>query len=194
MKTVCIYHRIDLDNETWKKVPKFDYEVSNYGRIKSLDKQLKGKNNSLRNKKGQLLKQSYDKNGYLRVALSGITKKSHRLVAESFVDNPLKLPEINHIDGNKENNHYSNLEWCNRVRNFNHSKELGLQATSKTSKCSIRVVQLDTNDTILKEFNSIREAENITGICNSTISKVCRGIGKTAGGYKWKFKKENNNE
>jgi hypothetical protein len=187
MKIVCIYHSIDLDGEIWKDVPNYPYQASNFGRIRSLNMNLLGRNNTYRIKKGIILKQSFDKDGYLRVALKGDTKKSHRIIAELFIDNPNNLPEINHIDGDKTNNKVDNLEWCTRQHNINHSINNNLQATSETSVCSIKIMQFDKNNVFIKEYNSIREAEIETGICNATISKVCRGLGNTAGGYKWKF-------
>lgn len=187
MKTACIYHSIDLDGEIWKDIPNYPYQASNLGRIRSLDVNLLGRNNSYRIKKGIILKQSFDKDGYLKVALKGNTKKSHRIIAELFVNNPSDLPEINHIDGNKTNNKADNLEWCTRKYNIKHSIDIGLHATSETSVCSIKIMQFDKNNIFMKEYNSIREAEKETGICNATISKVCRGLGNTAGGYKWKF-------
>ena len=187
METACIYHSIDLDEEIWKDIPDYLYQASNLGRIRSLDMNLLGRNNTYRTKKGIVLKQSFDKNGYLKVSLNGKTKKSHRIIAELFIDNPNNLPEINHIDGDKTNNKVDNLEWCTRQHNIKHSIDSGLQATSETSVCSIKIMQFDKNNTFIKEYNSMREAEKETGISNATISKVCRGLGKTAGGYKWKF-------
>ena len=53
-------------------------------------------------------------------------KRIHRLVAEAFIENPNKLPCINHIDGNKQNNHIDNLEWCSYSHNNRHAREMGL--------------------------------------------------------------------
>lgn len=187
MKTACIYHSVDLDGEIWKDIPNYPYQASNMGRIRSLDMKLLGRNNTYRIRKGIILKQSFDKDGYLKVALNGNTKKSHRIIAELFIPNLNNLPEVNHIDGDKTNNKVDNLEWCTRQHNINHSIDNNLQATSETSVCSIKIMQFDKNNVFIKEYNSMREAEKETGICNATISKVCRGLGNTAGGYKWKF-------
>lgn len=63
------------------------------------------------------------KNGYRH------SIKVHRLIAMAFVPNPLGLKEVNHIDGNKENNHYSNLEWCTRSYNISHCYKLGFRSS-----------------------------------------------------------------
>lgn len=78
-----------------------------------------------------------DKNnaGYLRVCLYNGSKKKrffrHRLVAEYFIDNPDKLTEVNHKDGNKNNNHYTNLEWCTREQNEQHAWDQQLKHYNK---------------------------------------------------------------
>ena len=76
--------------------------------------------------------------GYLRVLLSsgGSTKQLfiHRLVADAFVPNPDNKPEVNHIDGNKENNNANNLEWVTRSENENHAYKTGLQLQKNTQE------------------------------------------------------------
>ncbi len=73
----------------------------------------------------------YKKNGYLAINLTkcGVVKHFyiHRLVAEAFIPNPTRLKEVNHIDANKRNNHMSNLEWCDRKHNLQHSYDKGLK-------------------------------------------------------------------
>ena len=60
---------------------------------------------------------TYNGKGYRRVRLQGKTFKVHRLVAEAFIPNPFRLPNVLHKDGNRENNHYTNLEWSDRQSN-----------------------------------------------------------------------------
>ncbi len=76
-----------------------------------------------------------DKLGYIcgqyRIDGKIYSFKVHRLVAIEFVDNPLQLVEVNHIDGNKENNNASNLEWCTRSHNVQHAFDLGLKTGMK---------------------------------------------------------------
>lgn len=125
-----------MENEIWKPVPEFEslYEVSNFGNVRSLDRKVIQKNAfgtySDVIYKGQLLKFQKAKNGYLyfnaRSQTSNKTLKPHRLVAILFVENPHLYLEVNHIDGNKENNNYTNLEWCTPKQNQQHAVNTGL--------------------------------------------------------------------
>jgi len=117
----------------------------------------------------------------------------HRLVALKYIPNPNNLPEVNHIDGDKLNNHYKNLEWCTRPANIQHGFDTGLITPpwkGKRGKLHPRgkTVQQIKNGEIIEEFGSIREAGLITGIHRGTIDQVLSGKGKTAGGFHWKYK------
>ena len=78
-----------------------------------------------------ILKEKTNRFGYKFVGLSNEkgrkNKMIHRLVAETFIDNPKNYKEVNHIDGNKSNNRIDNLEWCDRKHNVLHSYQLGLK-------------------------------------------------------------------
>lgn len=108
------------------------YEVSNCGQITSLERLVK------RNKYGEMrvnekiLKATPNKQiHYLTVDLwkNGESKKFyvHRLVAKAFIPNPTNLPEVNHINGNRQDNHISNLEWVDRLGNVTHAIKTGLK-------------------------------------------------------------------
>ena len=107
------------------------YEVSNTGKVRSLDKY----DRCGRFKKGIVLSNCDNGNGYMVVYLKRDTKRKtkcvHRLVAEVFIDNPNNLPEVNHIDGNKQNNHVDNLEWCTTSENIKHAYRIGLNYPRK---------------------------------------------------------------
>lgn len=168
------------------------YEVSNLGRVRSLDHCIRQKNNSKQLKKGRILKPSINKFGYMYVNLSKncIIKgyKVHRLVAEAFIPNSENKPQVNHIDGNKLNNNVNNLEWCTNSENQKHAFKNGMQKIQWSNLYKgKRVRQYDLNENFIKEWNTIKEASVGTGTNEICIGYVCKGKRKTAGGYKWKY-------
>lgn len=112
--------------EEWKSIPGYEglYEVSSYGRVKSLNRYVKVKSKSYRLQKGKMLSPIKNKYGYLQVFLCCNGKYKiisvHRLVAQAFIPNPDNLPIINHKDEDKTNNRVENLEWCNAKYNSNY--------------------------------------------------------------------------
>lgn len=102
-----------MGKEIWKDIDDYEgfYQVSNLGRVRSLDNWIwNGTGFFL--KPGKVLIPRKTKTGYLRVQLKGKDFYIHRLVATTFIDNPLNFPQVNHKDENKANNEVSNLEWC----------------------------------------------------------------------------------
>nr|QBK85255.1 MAG: HNH endonuclease [Iridovirus LCIVAC01] len=137
-------------------------------------------------------------NGYYRIGLSNDNgRRKHRvhiLVAQHFCDNPDNKPIVNHIDGNKLNNHYTNLEWVTYSENSKHAHNLGL-----IKRVSKRVHQYAREDkdklVILRTFNNSKEAAEFVKLESKTkatissilknISGVCIGVKNTAYGYRW---------
>lgn len=121
-----------MQSEVWRDVPGFEghYQVSDFGSVKSLDRYIDHPRIGKIFRKGKVLKQSYASKGYKQVCLSVegkiTTFRVHRLVAMTFLENPKDLETVNHIDGNKENNHVSNLEWCSVSDNLKHAHANGL--------------------------------------------------------------------
>lgn len=174
-------------NEIWKPIASYEglYEVSSHGRVKSLERfqNNKGKPQLV---KGKILKQSVSNCGYKRVELckNGCRKafSVHRLVACAFVHNSENKPHVNHIDENKTNNHFTNLEWCTATENNNHGTHNERISLTKGT----RVQAFDKNGNLVMEFHSISEAQRKTGINQSCISCCISGNYKQAGGYIWK--------
>ena len=185
----------------WKPIEGYEglYEVSNLGNIKSLNYNKTGEK--------RILKPCKTRIGYLQVHLyknSKIyTKLVHRLVAETFIPNPENKPQVNHIDGNKQNNAISNLEWCTPKENQQHAWNTELhkplkgeknpmygkhhteETRKKLSKANKgekhpqakKVICITTGET----FNCILEAEEKYNVNQSSISKCCKGKLKSAG-------------
>ena len=113
--------------EIWKPIKNYEniYEVSNLGRIKSLSRTIKRKDGKPLKIKEQILKGSKDTKGYIQVELKKDGKRYiktiHRLVAETFIENKNNKEQVNHIDGNKENNCVYNLEWVTCQENIQHA-------------------------------------------------------------------------
>lgn len=176
------------NTEIWLPIVGFEgkYEVSNQGRVRSLNYHREGRI--------QVLKPAMSKKGYLRVMLckDGKAKRHsvHRLVAQTFLPNPLELPEVNHRDENKQNNAVTNLEWCTTKENSNHGTRNARMAAALTNgKCSKPVQQLSLDGVLVAIWPSIMEAWRQTGIYQQNICSCCNGHPKhrTAGGYKWQY-------
>jgi hypothetical protein len=122
----------DLPGEIWKDIKGYEdsYQISNMGRVKSKERQVKFGTGS-KVIKLQLMKQTINKYGYNDIMFSRIGKKKnisiHRLVALAFIPNPENKSQINHKDGNKLNNGVSNLEWNSPAENVRHSIINGLE-------------------------------------------------------------------
>lgn len=122
----------EIDEEIWKPIRGLEghYEVSNLGRIRSLDRDVPMRG-GLWNIKGRIMKQRrHGRTGYMMIAirLIGKTLLVHRLVAKAFVPNPYHKPTVNHINGIKSDNRAINLEWCSYKENNQHAYDIGIKA------------------------------------------------------------------
>lgn len=136
--------------EIWKDVIGYEdiYQISNLGRLKALPRVwYSGKNGCVKKEKPeQIMKCRLAKNtGYCLVKLikNGNEKHVyiHRLVAEAFIPNPNNLPQVNHKDGNKENNCVSNLEWVTAKENIIHAEKMKFRKPRKEYKEKITLTQ-----------------------------------------------------
>ncbi len=122
----------DLPDENWYPMAGYEnlYEVSDKNRVKGLPKHIKRKDGFTSELFPILRKIHKTQDGYWTVRVSKNNKAKsiliHIAIAKATKPNPLNLPEVNHIDANKENNHPTNLEWCTHKRNMEHAAELKL--------------------------------------------------------------------
>ena len=187
----CRKGKGDNMEEVWKDVQGYEgiYQVSNLGNVKSLDREVKCKN-SIRLYKGKILSQCKDDKGYYRVLLSVAGKHKsaqiHRLVAEAFIDNKNKFPEVNHKDENPSNNRVDNLEWCEKIYNLSYGTGRIRSIESHRKK----ILQFDMNNNLISEFEGVNIAAKAIGKPKdaTAITKCCQGKFKTAYGYIWKYK------
>lgn len=166
--------------EIWRSIKDYEglYEVSNWGRVRSLGFWVNNRDGSRHWKRGCVLQPGKQENGYLIVVLykDGVKKTCtvHRLVAMAFLSNPDNLPQVNHKDENKENNRVENLEWCDGPYNIRYSK-------AKT------VYQYTLDGKLAAVWPSTIECERQTGFNNACISKCCIGKRKIHKGFRWTY-------
>lgn len=161
-----------IEDEIWENISGYEnqYQVSNYGRIKSLKK----------NKPyimSPILGRTQD---YYSIGLTqnGIKKQYSidRLVAEAFIPNPNNYPEVNHKDENTKNNYVDNLEWVTHSQNVKHSAH----------KQSHPVAQYNENLELIAKYESVAEASRQTGFARTNIASSIKRNGKCHG-YIWKY-------
>ncbi len=168
----------------------FKYKEENIKHIRPKGKKIKDYNNYIITKEGtiynielQRYMTKYVRHNYEDVHLSKDdysrkTFKVHRLVMEAFIGKSQLY--VNHKDSNGLNNNLSNLEYCTQSENVQHSLNFGNRVTRE-------VQQIDKiNKEIIATYKSVREAGIQTNINSTSISRVCSGIRKYAGGFSWK--------
>lgn len=167
-------------NEIWADISGYEgkYQVSNLGKVKSLNYSHTGKEKILKYKKNRY--------GYLTVNLCSNGKLKmfsiHRLVAQSFIPNTNNLPEVNHKDENKENNCVENLEWSTRKYNLCYGTR-----TERISKALSKKVGCYKDGKLIKIYNSMRDTEK-DGFNPSNVCQCCQGKRyKTHAGYQWRY-------
>lgn len=174
--------------EKWKSVAGYEgfYEVSDKGRVRSLDRFARNSRNGdlTRFVKGKIKKQT-ECCGYLCVTLNRDGKwkaaSVHRLVAVAFLDNPLNLPQVNHKDENKKNNRVENLEWCTCEYNVNYGTR-----TERMAKTQSRAVIASKDGRDCKRYPSLASTK-ADGMNPSNIKYACDGRFSTMYGFTWRW-------
>ncbi len=151
-----------MTEERWKAIPSHpDYEISDHGRVRKED---------------HIYKTSVIERPIVELRASGVVTwgNVHVLVAQAFVEGEAPGLVVHHLDEVKWNNHYLNLQWITGKLNTQLSRNKAVN-------------QFDLEGALVHTYESRKEASEDTGIHKDGISNVCRGVSKTAGGFKWEY-------
>jgi len=149
------------------------YYISKCGKVKATGQ------------RGTYIKQATpQKKGYLAVCFykngEQCTKKIHRLVAEAFIPNPENKPQVNHIDGNKLNNHANNLEWVTNRENIDHAVRTGLTSGKRHAYIGARSISKETYFDIIEKICKGKwtqtELSDMFNVSQSLISRIKREV------------------
>lgn len=176
--------------EIWINVNGYEskYQVSSLGRLKSLERFKKSKNNSISRLSEKICKPISLNNDYCKYDIkdNGRNKQVlvHRLVAEHFLLNDKLLPCINHKNGIKSDNRVENLEWISYFENSKHASDI-LMVGQKINSIS----QFDLTGKFIKEFRSISDIQKQLGYSKANIHKHLKGHPRynTCYGFIWKY-------
>lgn len=184
----------------WKWVSGYEglYEVSNSGVARSVGRMVKRRGGKYHTVNGAKLSPFTLPAGYkyIKLCKGGTTKgfSIHRLVAMAFIPNPDNKPQVNHINGKRDDNRIENLEWVTVSENHLHAyRELGrspsrpmLGKLGSKNHGSKEVIQSSTDGCEIARFGSIREAGR-SGFNSVGVSHCCTGRQKTHAGFVWNY-------
>lgn len=167
--------------EIWKDIPGYEqyYQASTFGRIRSKDRSFKLHHGAIATRKGKILKGTPDEKGYLktRLLITGVSfkpKRIHRLIAQTFIPNPLQYSQVNHKNGDKSDNRIENLEWCNNSENQLHANATGLRKGSPSgARNHFSKIVLHLSAGVF--YDSARDAYNHSGK-DISFEMFCKNI------------------
>lgn len=159
----------DLDNEVWITMngDLHGFQISNYGRVKSLIKCGRTKE--------KLLKPKQISRGYLEYTIRGRYYAVQRLVAINFIPNPENKPQVNHINGIKIDNRVDNLEWVTQSENMLHAYRTGLSKIVVGDKCNGAKLNDDIVRSIFTSTEKNCELALKYNVAHSVISTIKNG-------------------
>ncbi|MDE8755658.1 NUMOD4 motif-containing HNH endonuclease [Pectobacterium polaris] len=186
-----------LENEIWKKtVISDDYEVSNYGRFRSLDREVTVSSGYTKKLKGKDIKPFHTHTtGYLQIKIKGKKYSAHRMVALAFCNGHSDGLVVNHKNGVRKDNRAENLEWVSQSQNVRHGyKDLGRDRVglgkfgeeSHSGKAVIATCKVTGNKI---RYGSAMDAVRV-GFDSSSISRCCNGKSRSHKGFHWRFEGE----
>lgn len=181
----------DFDGEVWKTIEGCEtHLISNYGRVKSLERRIKSRGKATRQRKACILRvREYV--GYLKVSIliEGKTKLAsvHRLVAKAFVANPNHYQVVNHKNENKHDNRSINLEWCTTKYNVNYGTGRSRAAMTRIENSGRRICQYTKDGKLIMTYLSATVVEKQTGFRYQGVWLACTGKQLTFQGYIWRY-------
>ena len=192
------YNPIIEKDSIFKPIKGFEnmYEISNYGIIKSVDRNIICKDGQIKPIKSRYIRPADNGSGYKFVYLWKDNKQHryyvHRLVAETFIPNPENKPTVNHKDGNRYNNCVDNLEWATYSENIQHAFNTGLNKSTlgwKNPKANRwrPVEKCNLNGEVICKFDTIQDAADDLQVPDKYIYKVCRGEISNTKGFKYRY-------
>ena len=168
-----------LENEIWKEITEIthiSYSISNLGRVK----------NNVTNK---IVQSSFDNWKYHQVGLyvetgKKVKYKVHRLVAMYFIPNPNNYEQVNHIDGNKDHNYESNLEWCTPSQNLQHAYDTNLRDSQKYAGSKSHLATID--ESVAHQICKLLQEGKTNQYIQQTLSVSSSIVCSIKSRYRWK--------
>lgn len=156
------------------------YSIDQFGNVYSMK--------VTNSRRKRVLKPFINNCGYLRVNLYdtyGQAKKHyvHRLVAQTFLDNPSHFEVVNHKDGNRKNNYVENLEWCTQSKNIKYTYTVGCRSSNRDTHIGNNYRGVETivvDDNVVHTFKNMRDASRYLGKYNGYVSERCRRTGSNS--------------
>ena len=175
--------------EEWKNIADGNYQISNLGRIKSVERYTtNGRAVHERILKTRVNDRGYE---YTNIQFNGNRKaiKIHREVAKAFIDNPNGYLEVNHKDENKTNNRVDNLEWCDRSYNVNYGTAIQRAVIKREKRHFKEINQYTLDGVFVKRWRYSTQIEKATNkaMRATNIISCCRGKYKSSYGFIWRY-------
>lgn len=166
-------------HEEWRDIKGYEglYQVSSFGRVRSLDRIVNCNNGRIIHLQGKIMKAQKESSGYIHIVLQDRSRdkpdnrRIHRLVAEAFLSNPHKYTQVNHKDEKKENNNVMNLEWCSPKYNTNYGNRTLKEAALRSPDT---LVCFDPYQQKIRKFSSPFDAASQLSISQKAISSSLR--------------------